>query len=381
MARKKKTIPELKVVFDTSVLFSQVAYDLLRSEVRQLIENNSQHVDLKIRWYLPSIVVDERRYQMQTKALELLPSIEKLERLLGHNLNITEEILKHRVDEAIDRQLTELGLSTVDIDTTEIKWKNLIQRAVYRQPPFEPGEKEKGFRDSLIAETFLQLVKQSPATPSICRLAVVTADGLLAAFVKESTKEARNVRVLSNTSELESLINTLVSQVTEEFVADLSEKARKYFFEKENDASLYYKEHIRDKIMESYGQELGDIPKEGLLRENGTWLISVPVFVKKERQRVFWITPIDVEAKLSKYEYPEPPTLPSLGLKQPSTGVEQRYGLRGFGLLTDSPKKVEVASGQSSFEIHWSVNITQSKKLTSPSIDKIQFISTKWGEE
>jgi len=64
MPRKKKAKPELKVVFDTSVLFSQVAYDLVRSEVRQLIEDNSQHVDLSIRWYLPDIVVAERRYQM-----------------------------------------------------------------------------------------------------------------------------------------------------------------------------------------------------------------------------------------------------------------------------------------------------------------------------
>jgi len=64
MPRKKKAKPELKVVFDTSVLFSQVAYDLVRSEVRQLIEDNSQHVDLSIRWYLPDIVVAELRYQM-----------------------------------------------------------------------------------------------------------------------------------------------------------------------------------------------------------------------------------------------------------------------------------------------------------------------------
>jgi len=294
----------------------------------------------------------------------LLPSVAKLERLLEHNLNITEDILRHRVDDAIDRQLTELGVSTLDIDTTEINWRALIQRAVYRRPPFETGEKEKRFRDSLIAETFLQLVKHSPATPSVCRLAVVAGDDLLAAYVKDSTKEARNVRVLSNISELESLINTLVSQVTEEFVAELSEKARKYFFEKGNDASLYYKEHIGDKIRESYGQELTAIPKEGLLRENGTWRIAEPVFVRKERQRVVWITPINVDAKLSKYEYPELTTGASVGLTPSGPDVEQRYGLRGLGgLLAQSPKKVEVASGQSSFQIHWSVNITQTKKL------------------
>jgi len=93
MSKKKKSKPKLFVVFDTSVLFTQVAYNLVRSEVRQLIEMNSQHSDLSIKWYLPSIVIDERRYQMQNKAFELLPSIEKLEKLLGHNLNITKDIL------------------------------------------------------------------------------------------------------------------------------------------------------------------------------------------------------------------------------------------------------------------------------------------------
>ena len=69
MPRKKKSKPELRVVFDTSVLYSQVASDLVRSEVRELIEHNSGHADLKKDWYLPNIVIDERRYQMQQKAL------------------------------------------------------------------------------------------------------------------------------------------------------------------------------------------------------------------------------------------------------------------------------------------------------------------------
>lgn len=375
MTRKKKTKPELRVVFDTSVLYTQVAYNLVRSEVRQLIEANSHHPDLSIQWYLPRIVVDERQYQMQRKAIELLPSIGKLEKLLGHNLNITEEILTHQVDEAIKKQLTELGMSTLEIDTTSIDWEVLIRRAMYRRPPFEPGEKEKGFRDSLIAETFLQLVQESPTTPSVCRLAIVTDDDLLAEYLKERVKEAKNIRVLSSISELESLINTLVSEVTEEFVADLIEKAIKYFFEKENDTSLYYKENIRGRIGELYGEELSAIPKKGLLRENGTWWISKPVFAKKERQRIFWITPIKVDAKLTKYESPKSTATGALSFMPPSTDVEFR------GLLAQAPEKVEVASGQSIIEVHWSVNITQTKKLTSPRIDKILYVSTKWDEE
>ena len=155
----------------------------------------------------------------------------------------------------------------------------------------------------------------------------------------------------------------------------------KYFFEKENDTSLYYKENIGEKIRESYGEELISVTKKGLSRENGTWWIGSPVFIKKERQRLLWITPINIDAKLFEYKFPEPASLASFGLRPPSTDVEQKNTLRGLGLLAATPKKVEVSSGQTTFEVLWSVNITQTKKLTSPQIKKIKFISTKWGEE
>jgi len=399
MPRKKKTKRELKVVFETSVLFNQVAYNLVRGEVKQLIENNSQHVDLGIKWYMPSVVVDERRYQMRNRAFELLPCIEKLERLLGHKLNITKDILINRVDEAIKQQLKEMDISIIEIYTKDVDWEKLIQRSLFRRPPFDPGEKEKGFRDSLIAESFLQLVKQSPMTTSSCRLGMVVSDGLLANFVKDSTKDHRNVRVLLSINELESLINTLVSTVSEEFMEDMIKKARKYFFELGNNATLYYKENIRDKIRESYGEELNDTLAEGLKRENGKWRIYDPGFVRKEGQRIFWITQIKVDAKLFRYANPkitiEAPIINNINpyldksiitpsnfiLTEPNVEIPYERGwLEEF--YQDLPKKVEVSSGQSIFKIHWSVNITTKNRWTSHNIDKIEFIYTKWdGEE
>ncbi len=394
----EKKIPELRVVFDTSVLYTQVAYDLMKNEVRKLIEANSKHVDLRISWYLPSVVIDERRYQMRSKAYEFLPTIDRIERLLGHNLNITEDILATRVNEAIEKQLGEQKISILEIDTTVIDWKALIDRSVNRHPPFKTGEHEKGFRDALIAETFLQLVKQSPTTPTVCRLAVVTNDELLKKYITESTKDAKNVRVLSDVSELESLINTLVSEVTEEFVKDLKEKAAKLFFEKETDTSLFYKEKIWNKILESYGKELQEVPKEGLLRENGTWRVSEPVFIKKEKQRIFWMTAIEVDAKLFKYEWPEVnPLFPLSSLSSPPSGFSSGLssGFAGSQIIKSEslanvymgegfktlPKKTDIGKGRSRFEIHWSTSITQAKKLTSPHIEKILFAMTKWDEE
>ncbi len=394
----KKKIPELRVVFDTSVLFTQVVYDLMKIDVKKLIEANSKHPDLSIRWYLPSIVVDERRYQMYSKALELQPTIVKLEKLLGHNLNITDDILSARVDEAIEKQLAEMGILKLEIDTTTIDWKDLIHRAVYRNPPFNPGDHEKGFRDALIAESFLQLVKQSPSTPSICRLAIVTNDELLKQFIADRLKDAKNVRVLTNVGDLGSLINTLVSTVTEEFVNKLKEKAKEIFFQKENNMSLYYKESIFEKIKEKYGQELQQVPNKDLYRENGTWWIADPVFVKKDRQTIYWMTPINIDVKLFKYEWPEATSLSAVSLNAlnlPPGAFSSGYS-SGFvnaalgqhnlqpGLLSAVPaitaKRTDIAKGQSRFEVHWQAKIMQNRKLTTPRVDNILFAGTKYDE-
>ncbi len=81
-AKRRKPALKLLIVFDTNVLYAQVASDLVNKEVNKLIKANSSHLDISVKWFLPSVVIDERRYQMRKKAFELLPSIQKLERLL-----------------------------------------------------------------------------------------------------------------------------------------------------------------------------------------------------------------------------------------------------------------------------------------------------------
>src|SRR6266851_5888210 len=62
--------------------------------------------------------------QMLNHAYELLPSVQKLERLLGHNLNITAEILRQRVQDTIDRQVEELGIKII---RAQLQVRGLVQ--------------------------------------------------------------------------------------------------------------------------------------------------------------------------------------------------------------------------------------------------------------
>src|ERR1700719_1619087 len=117
--RRKMQKPQLKVVFETNILFTGSASDLVQHEVATLIKE-SVFPDLEIQWYLPEMVRHERQYQMQKRALELVPAIAKVERLLGHNLAINEQILLQSVEKAVSQRKDELGLLNLALDSTRV---------------------------------------------------------------------------------------------------------------------------------------------------------------------------------------------------------------------------------------------------------------------
>ncbi|GEM_PF-1110912 len=416
--KTKTKPPELKIVFDTNVLWNTSESNLLVQEVVELIRANSSHPDLTITWYLPEVVRHERQYQMLSRAFELLPSIAKLEKLLGHNLNITEQIIEQRVQDAIERQIQDIGLQILPVNSSDVDWSQMMLNAAYRRPPFSRGEKEKGFRDAIVSEVFLQLVSASPATPRVCRVALVSKDGDLKEAVKARTNQSKNVRVLQSIEDLKGLINTLVAEISEEFVSTIQEKALPYFFEVERNDTLYYKENIRNKIRENFQRELSETHGTIGYRENGAWRIGQSLFIKKQRQRVFWVNRISVDAETyrdiatSNYKfaplepvepvsfwpgkdtnaivYPTPASTqyfsayPPLRLSSFATQENESITLRqpdydaSHTTLTDSKEKVLVKKGKTIFEVTWSVAVTTNGRLSAPRIESIDFIETIW---
>lgn len=393
----KKSVPRLVVFFDTNALFTQVASDLVRSEIRKLIKENSSHVDLEVMWFLPDVVIDERRFQMMNRAKDLLPNLLKIEKLLGHAFGIGDDTLKLHVDKAIDDQIKELGFHVAQLDTSRVDWNDVISRSALRLPPFDRGEKEKGFRDAIVANTFTQVHKSSPSTPSSCRLAIVTNDERLIEYIKELVADAKNVRILKDIDELESLINTLVSSIPEDFAAELADMASKLFFVKNDEKSLFYKEGIRDRIKRDFSDILKDTIHEGRLRAHGTWWITKPIFVSKIKQRIKWISVVEPEFEIYHYgvlnndpgcsisqeELDKTSSTSKLGigaLAGQERGVVRPYGL-GMGLMTsimDREKIVDI-TGREKFEVHWSATLTKAKNLIKPTIEEIKHLGTDFG--
>ena len=404
--RRRQRPPELKIVLDTNAIYTQSEYYLVKQEVSELIRDSSQHLDLAVIWYLPEVVRHERQYQMSKQSLDLLSSIQKLERILGHNLNITEDIVKRRIQEVIDQQIQELNIQTLTIEPANVDWNAIMLNAAYRRPPFSASEREKGFRDAIIAEAFLQLVSSSPVTVRICRIALITGDGLLAEAIQARTSDATNIRILPTIEELRGLINTLVSEVSEDFVESIRSKAKAYFFKPGDDITLFYREKIWPKIHEKFRKELSALPSGADEREHVSTNIGSPRFVRKEGQRVFWATRIIAKTKSYKYESSSVTAKPflfetsavsasplfqggtevkfepihSLAVGKPQSGF-------AFPALTNEPlnlwassrTKTLFKSGEIVFDITWSVGVTTARRtLSRPVIESIDYIETKW---
>lgn len=409
--KKKNRKSQLRVVFDTNALYVAStalgsASDLVRQEIASLIAD-SKYPDLDILWYLPEVVRHERQYQMQTEALKLRFPINRIERLLGHNLALTDQVLLDHVKAKIEEKKTELGLQELTLDHAAVDWPALIRAAEYRLPPFESGEKEKGFRDALVAESFLQLLTDSPKTPAVCRVVLVTGDGLLTEAVKGRIENSPNASILPGIEELKGLINTLVSNVGEDFIAHLKPKAGRLFFTTADDKdTLLYREKVIEKLEEKFGPELQQRPEGTTFRTNKTWTISRPNFSRKDGRRILWTSRIEIEVEAGVTTKDEESTAfvqtsgailwptASRGLQSPNTVVAnapvQPFGDWYQSLVSPSgsyatgvpikylaggpQKRIVTHKGSDIFEVLWSAELTMNKDLKKAAVEAVQHV-------
>jgi hypothetical protein len=403
--KQKHRNPQLRVVFDSDALYVSPtnlgsASDLVRKEISDLI-TDARYPDLDILWYLPEVVRHERQHQMQTEALKLRSAINRIERLLDHNLALADQFLTDHVERKINETEKTLGLREIKLDHGKVDWIALIHAACYRLPPFSPGETEKGFRDAIVAESFLQLVGESPKTPYRCRIVLVTLDELLTEAVNKRISGLPNVSVLRGVDELKGLINALVSDVDEEFIVGLKPKAARLFFtSSDNKDALFYRENIEAKVREKFKSELAARPEGTTFRSDRTWTINYPTFARKEGKRTFWTSRIDIDVEAGNTTL-ERETMSTAGLSSQQFSMGQDAGVlakavdlySGSNLVTGehllSPsaffslsyppgKRVVTQRGKDVYEVLWSVEVTVARNLRKEQIDDIKHIGINW---
>ena len=406
MAKKTTRKPALKVVFDTNALWTDPAHHLLSKDCKEVIAQNSTHADVEISWHLPEVVLHERAYQMQEKALALLTHLDKVEKLLDHKLAITEDTLKSQVRKVIEDQRKQHKLVPVEIDNSRVDWKELSRRAAFREPPFEQQKEGKGFRDALILEALVQLVEDSPATEAICRVAFVSNDTVIVRAAEERLRGRKNVRVLKSLEELKGLINTIVSEIPEELVEKLGAEANELFFDPEDKGSLFYKVNLQSLIETQFQAELQNSPFGATKVAVDGIGIEYPNFVRKSGTTIHWASRINYALKATK-QVPVPTTTvrnPPMSVEElnrmiggahspapPPTGLINTApsglsGLLGLGgsasMLSSIPsmETVTVNTSRLTFEVSWSTTLGRSNKLRAPKLDGIKIAVAPWGD-
>jgi len=222
---------------------------------------------------------------------------------------------------------------------------------------------------------------------------------LLTRAVNERIADSPNASILANVEELKGLINTIVSNVGEDFIAQIQPKAAKLFFVSDDDKeTILYREKIVSTIEAKFKSELEAKPQGMAFRKNGTWRIHRPNFARKDGRRVFWISRIEIEVEagtVTAEDEPEGTVFPSvlgstvgaqlitpeqqqLSLNpltnfphKPATVVNDWYRISG---TVTSKRRVTTHKGRDVFEVLWSTEVTMSKDLKKAIIEDITHV-------
>lgn len=399
----------LKILLDTSVLFSPSPTLPINFELNKLISQSKNYTGLA--WYIPEIVVDERKYQLITTAEELFRATKTLEKLLGQSFEKKFDSITKRIDEVFDNVKNTNLLRIFELDNSKVNWHQIFKNSAYRLPPFKPGDTEKGFRDAVVLESYIQLLSESQTDPHPCRVVLATSDNLLARATRERIKGMKNSHPPSNIGEIRELINVLLTRVDENLTEKVREMARDYFFNSESNESLFFKMKLQNKIESEFRKELLELPEGAEKRSNDIWNVAPPEFQKKDGARWTWVNNVSLSHRAYRTIYTPFSQIPGqyitgsyigAGAATPGTlfpseftlGPTQIYhtGIVSAGsleqnLLTSGsivypvdsifPKEVLVAMGRTDFEINWSIEINK-EILSDPRIEKIYLSQVAW---
>lgn len=413
---KKSTKIELNIVFDTNALHTVASHDLLNAKTKKLIETHTNYTDITINWYLPDVVVLERQFQMYEAGRKLLPNIEKMELLLGHKLNINDDILKSRVELSIKSQIENYKINRMLLNTEKIDWQKIIQSSTSRMPPFENNDKEKGFRDAIILETFAQIVEISLQNSKKCKNILITGDRMLTVATNDRFKKPNNIKICESIEKCEEFINLLKNEVTEEYIKLIEDKISSYFYNNQSNSGFFIENEIRKQIESKFQKELKQLYPTSTIREAGDLYISEPTFNHKEGQKYYWTTEITIEGycykkvEVNKQDDDNFITilnsLNSRAIDDTSRSIDhsgsilrdyQNTFLASHSLLNENfseninrrlipiPKKyieqkVKVAKCNSYFEIDWSIVIKTNHVFGMSQLEQIRFVEHQWTE-
>lgn len=369
---------QLCIVFDTTVIKADSEIDVLRSEVRRFIgEHRSKSHDLSLSWHVPHMVFAERLHQMTDKAMTHFASVRRLEKLAGCNLGMTELQIAADVRRVASAQLETLGIHLLTIDPAKVDWLRMMDDAASRREPFESSGPEKGFRDACVLEAFSQLVDESPSHSGQCRLVLMTADKRLQEAAATRFAARANVRTLPDLAAAEDLINTLVSNVTEDFVRARRDAATTYFSDFATRTGLYFQASIEERVRTACSSDFEEQLTDTAL--SNKWSVQPAIFERKNKTRIFWTSRVQFETMIehenrfddaaARFEAAVAVALLAQSLSEEASALD----------LNSIRRPVRRWTRTINADVTWSVRLSDNfGQFEAPRIDAVQCRGARW---
>ncbi|MGN8190550.1 PIN domain-containing protein [Burkholderia sp. 22088] len=379
----------LTVVFDTNALFNK-GYDVLMCPAASdLIGRHSVHGDLDVRWVIPDIVRGEREYQMRNEYRNISSHITRAERLFGGQWGITQDAVDRRIAERINDELAALHIEVVPCDAGRVDWGDMMRRACFREPPFERGQTEKGFRDAVVCETFIQLASDLVGGDAIV---LVSNDQLIKEHIESRGVAGNRARVVDDLTALNDEIQLRVAHVDENTQALIEHRAQILFFDWDNrddPSSLWARENLYDRIWREHGDKIKQAPS-GVAHVTLEQELSNARLVSKVVNRVHFESVFSIQSAFRIW-------VPTPGVQQESTAmtlanlavVDQAAvdhqlpkntlsGLLGIQQPAGEWRQIKKPT-RDMVSIRWSATFTRHRTLTRATIDSIDFVEPPTG--
>ncbi|MCA8320612.1 PIN domain-containing protein [Burkholderia cepacia] len=377
----------LTVVFDTNAVFNKEFDTLICRAARDLIGRHSNHGDLGIRWVIPDIVRGEREFQMRNEFRNVSTHVTKAESLFGQQWGVTQDAVEQRIAARINEELAAMRIDVVPCVTGRVDWNDVMRRSCFREPPFERGQTEKGFRDAIVCETFIQIASDLIGGDTAV---LVSGDLLVRRHIDSRGIAGNRARVVDDLDALNDEIQLRVANVDEDTQADIERLAQARFYPWENRddlTSLWVRENIYERVWTEHGDRLRQVP-------NGT----EHVFIAQELSNARLVTKVGNRVHLestlliqsgfkvwvpAQNVQPDmPASIASLGIGgQIKQGLYQLSDLAPntlAGLMGMHPPAGEwkqiAKPAKDTILIRWSATFSRRRTLTRPTIDSIDLI-------
>lgn len=348
---KLEPVPDHIVVPDTNILWDKDKKNAVSPDFDQFWSRSSSVIPLKL--FVPEVVLGELQFQQATSAIKCATAVsDQMTELAGitqkkYETRLDHATIRKQVGEKLKKWVASHGGQIASAPIAAINWNQVIEDAIWRNPPFtfDPKDKdnEKGFRDALILETVSGICEANKGAST--NIVFLCNDHLLRKSTEARQKHNKALLTFESISDFESYIKLTQQSLTDKFVKSIQTHARSKFYAPDDNTSIYFRENIRRTINEKFADDLTTAIEPA--RPAGLLGLSLATSWSVTDER-WWInaTRFDELVRPREYHWLSRVTIAKLLLGTPLGG--------GLSLAL-SPVREEVKT--IGFDVRWKANV------------------------